>query len=213
MKQRIITFEHLVAYASGELTGRDASMVEAYLAVLPEAARDVRRLQEVIQVLRADESVAPTAEIVRRTLGMLHGREPEEALAVDWVAPVRVVARLVFDSRNTVALCGYRGSADGYQLAYESDSARLDLQVLPRAGADVDAWRLRGQVTLHDNATLGEVSLVRDHCGSVVATVEPDCLGRFKIDSASGVYDLRIELDEGTRSVVAPRLQVGPEIV
>ena len=58
---------------------------------------------------------------------------------------------------------------------------------------------------------LGVVTLVEDHSGSVVATVEPDSLGRFKIDSASGVYDLRIELDEGTRSIVAPRLQVGPE--
>ena len=162
-------------------------------------------------MLQADDSEPPTAEAVRRALGLLRRRDAEPAL--DWLAPVRVLARLVFDSRTTADLVGYRGSADGYQLAYECDSARLDLQLLPRHGADADAWRLRGQVTLHDNSTLGEVSLVRDHCGSIVATVEPDCLGRFKIDSASGVYDLRIELDEGRRSVVAPRLQVGPEIV
>ena len=209
MKQQIVTFEHLVAYASGELTGRDASMVEVYLAVLPEAARRARCLQEVIQMLLNDDRVAPTAEAVRRALGLLH--VPDAEPAPDWLAPVHVLARLVFDSRSTIALAGYRGSADGYQLAFESDDARLDLQVLPRDGADVDAWRLRGQITLHDEAMLGAVSLMQEPCGTVVAAVEPDRLGRFKIDSASGVYDLRIELDEGTRSVVAPRLQVGPE--
>lgn len=209
MKQQEITFEHLVAYASGELTGRAASMVEAYLAVLPEAARDVRRLQDVIRMLRADERVTPTAEAVRHTLAILERPEPEPA--ADWLAPVRVLARLVFDSRNTLALAGYRGSADGYQLAFETDDARLDLQILPRDGDDVDAWRIRGQVTLHDEAILGAVSLMQEPGGTVVAAIEPDCLGRFKIDSVSGVYDLRIELDEGTRSIVAPRLQVGPE--
>lgn len=206
MKQQKITFEHLVAYASGELTGRAASMVEAYLAVLPEAARDVRRLQDVIRMLRADERVTPTAEAVRHTLAMLQRPEPEPA--ADWLAPVRVLARLIFDSRNTLALAGYRGSADGYQLAFETDDARLDLQILPRDG---DAWRIRGQVTLHDEAILGAVSLMQEPGGTVVAAIEPDCLGRFKIDSVSGVYDLRIELDEGTRSIVAPRLHVGPE--
>lgn len=206
MKQQKITFEHLVAYASGELTGRAASMVQAYLAVLPEAARDVRCLQDVIRMLRADERVTPTAEAVRHTLAMLQRPEPEPA--ADWLAPVRVLARLIFDSRSTLALAGYRGSADGYQLAFETDDARLDLQILPRDG---DAWRIRGQVTLHDEAILGAVSLMQEPGGTVVAAIEPDCLGRFKIDSVSGVYDLRIELDEGTRSIVAPRLHVGPE--
>lgn len=209
MKQQNVTFEHLVAFASGELTGRDSSMVEVYLATLPEAARNARRLQEVIQILQADDSVAPTAEAVRWTLELLQRREAEPTQ--DWLAPVRVLARLVFDSRNTVAVAGYRGSADGYQLAYESDTARVDLQILPRHGADVDAWRLRGQVTLHDDAMLGAVSLMQEPCGTLVAAVEPDCHGRFKIDSASGVYNLQFELDEGTRSVVAPRLQVGPK--
>jgi len=209
MKQQNVTFKHLVAYASGELTGRDASMVEVYLAVLPEAARQARHLQEVIQTLRTDDRVTPTAEAVRRALGLLH--VPDAEPGPDWLAPVRVLARLVFDSRSTIALAGYRGSADGYQLAFETDDARVDLQILPRAGEDLDAWRIRGQVTLHDDARLGAVSLMQEPRGTVVASIEPDCLGRFKIDSTSGVYDLRIELDEGTRSIVAPRLQVGPE--
>ena len=39
----------------------------------------------------------------------------------------------------------------------------------------------------------------------------PDQAGRFKMDSVAGVFDLRIDLDDGTRTVIASRLEIGPD--
>jgi len=209
MKQENITFEQLVAYASGELTGRDASMVEAYLAMLPAAARTMQCLGEVIQRLRADNTVPATPDAVRRALSLLQSRD--EVTAPDWAAPVRLLAELVFDSRAHMAMTGYRGGAAGYQLAFESEPVRVDLQILPQDRAVGDRWRVRGQVTVRDDAELGAVTLVAEQTDTVVATAVPDQAGRFKIDSPAGVFDLRIDLDRGTRTVIAGRLEVGPD--
>ena len=209
MKQQDVTFEQLVAFASGELTGPEASMVEAYLAVLPEVARTTLRLQEVIQRLRADDTVAATPDAVRRALNLLQSLD--QVPTPDWLAPVRLFARLVFDSRAQLAMAGYRGGTASYQLAFESEPARVDLQILPQDRVG-DAWRVRGQVTLRDNAELDGVTLLAEQTETVVATAVPDHAGRFKIDSPAGIFDLRVDLDQGTRSVIASRLEVGTEI-
>ena len=209
MKQENVTFEQLVAYASGELTGREVSTVEAYLAVLPAVARTTQRLQEVIQRLRSDDTAPATPAAVRRALNLL--QTLDEVPTPDWLAPIRLFAKLVFDSRAPLAMAGYRGSAASYQLAFESEPARVDLQILPRDPAVGDRWRVRGQVTVRDGAELGVVTLVAEHTDTAVATAVPDAAGRFKLDSPAGVFDLRIDLDEGTRTVVAPRLEVGAD--
>ena len=209
MRQENITFEQLVAYASGELTGREDSMVEAYLAVLPAVARSTQRLGEVIQRLRADDTAPATPAAVRRALNLL--QPLDEVPTPDWRAPIRLFAKLVFDSRSQLAMAGYRGSAASYQLAFESAPARVDLQILPQDRGVGERWRVRGQVTVRDGAELGAVTLVAEHTDTAVATAVPDQAGRFKLDSPAGVFDLRIDLDEGTRSVVARRLEVGAD--
>ena len=209
MKPENVTFEQLVAYASGELTGREATTVEAYLAVLPAVARTTQRIAEVVQRLRADDTAPATPTAVRRALNLLQSLD--EVPTPDWLAPVRLCAKLVFDSRAPLAMAGYRGGAASYQLAFESEAARVDLQILPQDGAAGDRWRVRGQVTVRDDAELGAVTLLAEHTDTAVATAVPDQAGHFKIDSAPGVFDLRIDLDEGARSVIAPHLEVGPD--
>ena len=213
MKQQKVTLTDLIAFASGDLTGPNAAMVEAYLSVVPEAARTARRLQEVIETLRADDTVAPTPQAVRRALGTLQPRPAAPTITtMDCLAPIRVLARLVFDSRHQPALAGYRGYGSSCQLAYESHPARVDLQIGPH-GTPRGTWRLRGQVTSHLDAVVDSVSLLQHRSDRVVATVVPDGPGRFKIESAPGVYDLLIELDRGTRTVLAQGLEVGQELV
>ena len=211
MKQQKVTLTDLIAFASGELTGPAAAMVEAYLAGVPEAARATRRLQEVIDTLRTDDTCEPTAEVVLRALRTL--RRHRAAPLGDRLGPIRVLARLVFDSRSRPALAGYRGDTSSFQLAYESDPARLDLQIMAQGEPSHGTWRLRGQVTARDDAGIDSVSLLRHRTDTVVAAVVPDDVGRFKLTSAPGVYDLQIELDQGTRTVLAPGLEVGPEFV
>ncbi len=209
MKPENVSFEQLVAYVSGELTGREATTVEACLAVLPAVARTTQRLAEVIQRLRADDTPHAPPDAVRRVLNL--PQSLEEVSAPDWLAPVRLFAKLVFDSRAPLAMAGYRGGAASYQLAFDSETARVDLQILPQEGAVGDRWRVRGQITVRDDAELGAVTLMAEHTDTTVATAVPDQAGHFKIDSPPGVFDLRIDFDEGTRSVVAPRLEVGPD--
>jgi anti-sigma factor RsiW len=209
MKQENVTFEQIVAYASGELTGREASMVMAYLAVLPECDRTAQRLQEVIQRLRADDTVPGSAAAVRRALTLMQSLD--EVPTTDWLAPIRFFATLVFDSRAQLAMAGYRGNAASYQLAFESEPARVDLQILPQDGTVGDRWRVRGQVTVRDDAEVGAVTLMAEHTDTALATAVPDQAGRFKIDSDAGIFDLRIDLDDGTRTVVASRLEIGPD--
>ncbi len=223
LKQEKVTFEQLVAFASGELTGREASTVQAYLAVLPEAARTAQRLLAVIRTLRADDTVAATPDAVRRALGLLVDDRVTARGPLGSIPDIgrdlgrgagRLLARLIFDSRTQLAVAGFRGIGASYQLAYESDPARFDLQILPIDRSAGDLWRLRGQVTVRDDALLlGAVSLLEEDGEAAVATALPDDLGRFKIESPAGVYDLLIELDDGTLSVVAPRLEVGPDFV
>ena len=87
----------------------------------------------------------------------------------------------------------------------------MDLQILPQDRTAGESWRVRGQVTVRDGAELGAVTLVAEHTETVLATAVPDQAGRFKLDTPAGVFDLRIDLDDGTRSVVAPRLEVGAD--
>ena len=209
MKQQNVTLTNLIAYASGELNGQAAAMVEAYLAVVPEAAQATRRLQEVIDTLRTDDTQVPSADAVLRALKILQPARSEPL--ADWLGPIRVLARLVFDSRNRPALAGYRGEASSCQVAFESDPARLDLQITPQGEPSHGTWRLRGQVSTRDDAGIDSVSLLRHRTSTVVAAVVPDDVGRFKLTSGPGVYDLQIELDQGTRTVLAPGLEVGPE--
>ena len=54
---------------------------------------------------------------------------------------------------------------------------------------------------------------MRDGSHLMADVFRPDGAGRFKIESGPGVYDLLIELDRGTRTVLAQGLEVGQELV
>ena len=80
-------------------------------AVLADAqdGGQVDQIQQVIDTLRTDDTQVPSADAVLRALKILqpHRSEP----LADWLGPIRILARLVFDSRNGPALPGYRGEA------------------------------------------------------------------------------------------------------
>jgi anti-sigma factor RsiW len=209
MNENGITFAQLVAFASGDLPEADAAIVESYLAATPPASANAARLREVIETLRKDDSTPPTAEAVRRALAAWS----ERGAAPDWLRQAeRIVAAIVFDSRQRLAVAGFRGPASGFQLAYESPRGRVDLQVLPQPQPANDRWRLRGQVSAADEAAVGDVALVSSGTEEPVAETTPDEHGRFSVDAAAGEYDLVVELDQGRRAIVAPGLAIGTQI-
>lgn len=197
MKEHPVSFEDLVAFASGDLSGREAATVEAYLAVLPKTLVTVARLREVIEAMRADDAVAPTAEAIRRALAVFE--TPPRPCWLDRLDVV--IARLVFDTGGRLALAGYRGAAGTRQMSYDSAHGRIDLQVLPGRG---ESGRIIGQVTPRDGAATG-VALGRAGGSEPATRTSPDDHGLFRVEVEAGVYDLVVELD-GDRAIVAPGL-------
>lgn len=209
MKERTITFEQLIAYASGELRADEAALVEAHLAAAPTRAGSIARLREVLETMRQDDSEQPQQEVVQRAISAF--ADLSAVSQSGWLELARhVVASLVFDSRARPLMAGFRGGCAGYQLAYECEPARIDLQVSPGAGEQPGQVRVRGQVTARDAAVLGSVSVVDAGSEEVSAWAVPDRFGRFKLDLEGGAYDLLVGLDHGRLRVIAPGLDVSP---
>jgi hypothetical protein len=121
-------------------------------------------------------------------------------------AEPRVVdAALLFDSRQDLALAGFRGgdeAEDSYHLAFTADVGDLVIDVR-RVGSG--QLRLDGQVLLGDAATAPVFSAQAAGPGYTVRTVDGDELGRFtlpevpagrcRLEVSNGDIILQTELD------------------
>jgi anti-sigma factor RsiW len=213
MKNDHVNAEQLVAYACGELDGEEAARVEAVMAASLAATALVVRLRDVVETMREMDVAAPPRATVRRVLAAFARCGTRSGAG--WLARVQwFVAELVFDSRAQPALAGYRGSLATRQMAYDSPYGRIDLQILPRdRGAAGERCRVRGQVTLHEDAAFGAVTLCDDTGGAgVAAETIPDRHGRFTMDVAAGAYDLLVELDQGDRVILACNVEIAEEL-
>ncbi|MHC5005744.1 MAG: anti-sigma factor family protein [Planctomycetota bacterium] len=206
-----VTFEQLVAYACGDLDDAEASVVESYLAAIPNAAADIAKLREVLETLCTDDTEPPTAEAIRRALAAWSVRRAGRIL--EWLRHAEhVMAEVVYDNRQRLAMPGFRGAASTCALAYKCPDGRVDLQVRRIPRSPNGWWRLRGQVSHADTPAIGSVAIVSAGTQEAVAVTKPDRYGRFKIDTPPGVYDLLVELDYGERVIVAPDIAFGTEI-
>lgn len=127
------------------------------------------------------------------------------------VAHVRdVLATLIFDSQNAMALGGLRSTtASTRQLSYESALADLDLQIAPLAATSDGErrWRVMGQLTT-DAPTPGlsaEIAPLQesvepfdraDEASGAAVTAPLDEGGYFTVELAAERYALRIPLGD-----------------
>jgi hypothetical protein len=205
MTEQDLSFEELVAYASGELTGADAERIEARV----EGSGAVTRLRRIFELLRTDDSAAPPAEVRRRVMAAF-GEIARPSRP--WLEGLQqLVARLILDTRDQVAVAAYRGGTSSYRMAFDSPCGRIDLQVLPPAPSASDRWRLRGEAAF-DETRPTTVSLVAGEASEPAATASADEQGHFNIESPPGVYDLLIELETADQVVVAPGLEIGSDV-
>ena len=200
------SFEELVAYASGELagelTGEQAAAMES-----AAAASTVAQLRRVLELLRTDESEPVPADARRAAWAAFRSRGNRGPAA--WLAAAeRLVASLLSDSRAQVAMAGYRGAPSTYRLAFESPCGRIDLQLMPPGEPALDAWRIHGQLMLHDDVESGAVALTTREA-SPVAVTDPDEHGCFCVEATPGNYDLLVEVDDGARAIVIQDLEIG----
>ncbi|MFN0136668.1 MAG: anti-sigma factor family protein [Phycisphaerae bacterium] len=202
------TYEQLLAFAAGELTGSDASAIEAYLAVTPAVAREVARMRTVIGTMRSDESVAPPREWITAAQSIF---KPKPSVIESWLSQAATaIAALMFDSRQTPALAGFRGSATAIQLSYECDGMTVDLQLEPADQDDagiVTSWNVIGQIAFDEMRDGGDVAVVIAQSRQPVAQARTDEHGVFRMTLASGTFDLILHVD--SKVVAIPNVFVG----
>lgn len=201
-----VPYERLIAYAAGKLSPMEAGLVEAFLNANPAAAATVSRFREVSHSLRTDDTVAPPAKALAAAKQLYRENPPKVVNTVAaWMQGLqRALATLIYDSRPQVALAGFRGQGDRYQLAFEVDDIEIDLDV--ESTTSSGKRNLMGQISGVERFRPDSVGLSKPGTLELVASATPDDVGMFKLDVSGGTFDLLIGVDD--RLVVVPNLEL-----
>jgi hypothetical protein len=194
----------MLDWLEGRLDSTEASQVSASVAQGDGQTRaTVRWLQDFLATARAFRAPEPP-RIVRQNLRQ-HFARWHKAQAALRAEPQLVHATPLFDSRQDLALAGFRGgdeAEEAYHLAFTTDVADLVIDVRRIADGQV---RLDGQVLLGDAAAAPVFAAEAVGPGFRVRTVDGDDLGRFtlpevpagrcRLELSNGETLLRAELD------------------
>jgi hypothetical protein len=208
-RRKKITMESLVDHFENRLKPDLARQVQERLASDPEAQSTLnwlRRLTPSLSAAVSTHELNPSASAIEAVHQMYRDRQSHARP----VSLATLVARLVFDSRRSVAPSGARGDLHANCLAvYSTDDHDVDIwqerladgtwyligQVLPKNGGDAVLPRY-GALSRSDDVTL--------------LTETGD--GEFFIPSApQGRYDLCLELED--RRIVLGDVAVGASVV
>lgn len=194
MDAKRISYENLIAYAAGDLTGPDAESVRRTLDADPSAKHVVRRFQHVVETLRSDDSVAAPADVLLRAKQLFTERRvPSQPGWLDSLA--QMVADLVYDSRPQLAAAGVRGSATAYQMRFECELADIDLEIERHEKDGAELCRVTGQISVHGKtASATTIAFVARGADKPVVTVTPDQHGVFDAEVVPGVYYLAMNV-------------------
>ncbi|MBL8762581.1 MAG: hypothetical protein JNL50_14900 [Phycisphaerae bacterium] len=188
-----VSNEDLVALALGELDPARRSDVEARIAASPDAARTLASITMALRTMKADDSVAPPPEVLRRALSLVRNPAPAQPSLMDVAGDLAGRAReflctLVRDTLAEPALAGFRGTTESRHLSFECDVAEIDLQVSPTQD---DARRtIRGQVAPLNNDAVARVSWRSTLTGAPEQEIRADESGVFVLECPVGVYEL-----------------------
>ena len=194
-------FEQLIDHLDGRLEAAAAEAVAAHLALgCEQCVADRTWYESVIRVTAADGSIEPPPWVLKRAIKVFDNARDRSGLATRLG---NIIATLAFDSLKGPALAGARAAEAGeHQLLYRADDFNIDLLLtsLDRRG------ELRGQILREDEfhfestARIG-IELVGED--ERVYSVETNGFGEFTIAAIeAGLYDLRVEADEVTITVV-----------
>ena len=201
-----LTYDRFVAYAAGELAGDETARMEAWMASSPEAAARVAEIRDLLQIMRGDDSRPASRTAIDRAVATFATHRSHAV--TDWLSSARrILAELVFDSRRPLALAGFRGGMNGYQLAYQTSDATIDLQVSPSAQGAEAVWQVRGQISLRSGDEVADVVLLEHDTSAVAGRLASDEHGCFKLSAGRGSYDLLVNVSAGT--MLVPDLQIG----
>ncbi len=198
-----VTFEQLLAYAADECPPFDRERVAAALEQDAGLRARLDEIRDILACMRRDDGTSPPAETVAKAKAIF--QQARGGLgALSGIA--QAIARLVFDSRATPALAGFRGLEDSFQLAFECGATTLDLDCEPLGDEPESAWTIIGQIDAPSGVEGCRAALVRREGGEAVAEVVTDQFGVFRMDARCGSYDLRIQTTDAI--VVFPNVEL-----
>lgn len=200
------SFERLIDYLDNRLPEAEASRVATHLAGNCAVCGESRDWYQRVRIVAAsDDTLAPPPWVLKRAVRIFEMQRDRPRLAV---RIGQAIASLVFDSLARPALAGVRSTETANrQLLYCAGDYSLDLQIAPSEHTRAD---LIGQVLKESDPTFESVSGLKldiARGGKIVCSAVTDEMGEFKVSGMEqGVYDLRVELFEG--SITVPDLPV-----
>jgi hypothetical protein len=200
------SFERLMDYLDKRLDRGEAARVSTHLATGCEPCREIRDWYErVRQISAGDESIAPPSWVFKRAV-KIFDNQPSRPRLVERIG--EAIASLVFDSLARPAIAGVRSTeTTNRQLLYRAGDYSIDLQVAPAEHQRAD---LIGQILKEGEAAFESVAGLRleiTRSSEPIFSTVSDEMGEFKISGLDhGLYDLRIEVDDG--SITVPGLQI-----
>lgn len=193
-----IPYEQLVDLAEGRLAGEAAAALRARAAADPAARSQLAALENLIGLMRSDDSVDAPDHVINRALRLM--RRP--AAAPQPTPLRRLVAALQRDSwRMPLAGVGLRAEQTWPRaLLLSAGDRELDLQISPHG----ELWRLQGQILGPEEP--GSIELT--YAGRRLSMPINE-LGEFALPPLSaGRYTLTII--QGDLAIVVPELELGP---
>lgn len=195
------SFEHLLDYIDGLLTGPERARVETHFAKGCVDCSENRAWYERLRDIAAnDDSAAPPPWVLKRAIRIIEAQRDRPRIAA---RIGQIVASLVFDSFARPALSGTRSTETvNRQLLYRAGDYSVDIQV---AALGQTSGELIGQVLKEGEISFDSVAglkleLVAE--GKRSRSAVTDRMGEFRINRIEcGSYDLTIEMPEGSVTI------------
>ncbi len=195
------SFERLIDFLDKRLEEPESSLIATHLATNCAPCAETTDWYERVRVVAAsDDSLVPPSWVFKRALRIFDTQQHHPGLT-ERIG--QAIASLVFDSFARPALAGVRSTETANrQLLYRAGDYSVDLQIAPSEHAHVD---LIGQVLKEDEASCESVSGLKLDialAGKILFSAVTDEMGEFKVSGIEpGVYDLQVELSEGSITV------------
>lgn len=201
-----IPLETLLDYQEGRLDAAATAQMQTHLTECAACAAQLSAFGRLLPSMREAHRYHASESALERARALYRERF-QEAAAPSLSERIALVARLLFDGRQNVALAGARGEAgESFHLVYGADGVDLDLWQEREVGG---VWAMFGQALRADGEAMTPESVSLQGVDGVTraATLEGS---DFHLDAVSpGLYRLEIELPDA--QIVVPELSIGAE--
>jgi anti-sigma factor RsiW len=193
-----ISFEQLVDLAEGRLPAAAAAELRIRISADPDAQAELGAIEELISLMRDDESVDAPEHVIRRAVRLMsQPSAPQPAGVLQ-----RLIAVVTSDSMSGSQLAVGLRTVQAWPraLLLTAGDRELDLQIEPSG----ERWQLHGQVLGPEEP--GTVTLIGE---GVRVSTPLNSLGEFALPAVvTGRYVLSVI--QGSVEVIVPELELGP---